>query len=300
MTEETGRDPTPFELAVEGRRVSGLDWGGDGPPLVLLHGNGFCAGMYDPIARRLAGPHFHPVGIDLRGHGGTDAPRTHADFAFASVATELRGALGQLGIEKSFVVGTSFGGGVAVWLNAIDPGLVVHAILAEAIAFGGEALGNIASPLAEQTRRRRVNWPNREEMAASYGSRPPLDALEPAALRAYLRYGTIDQPDGSVDLACKPEIEAGYYERAMTPDGGGGAAGVLAELTGRVTVVCGDRSNLGVHRFRLQAEVTHSDLVVLDAGHLVLHENTERAVALIREHCQVPLDAPKAKGPPPP
>jgi pimeloyl-ACP methyl ester carboxylesterase len=296
MSDDVGHDATPFELSVAGRRVAGLDWGGDGTPLVLLHANGFCAGMYDPIARRLAGRDYHPVGIDLRGHGRTDPPREPAEFAFPSIATELSGALGQLGIEQAFVVGASMGGGVAVWLNALTPGLVLHSILAEAIAFDQQSLGDVANPLAEQTRRRRINWPSREEMAASYGSRPPLDALEDAALRAYLRYGTIDQADGSVNLACSPEVEAGIYERAATIDGGRGAATVLGELAGRATVVCGLHSSLGLNRFRVQAELAGGDLVALDAGHLVLHENTDRAVALIRERFPVHQDSPPAEG----
>jgi pimeloyl-ACP methyl ester carboxylesterase len=296
MTDDVGHDPTPFELSVDGRRVAGLDWGGDGTPLVLLHANGFCAGMYDPIARRLAGPEYHPVGIDLRGHGRTDPPLAPAEFAFQSVAAEVAGALDQLGIGQAFVVGASFGGGVAVWLNALVPGLVRHAILAEAIAFDQQSLSNVANPMAEQTLRRRVNWPSREEMAASYGSRPPLDALEDAALRAYLRYGTIDQPDGSVSLACAPEVEAGYYERAATIEGGRGAAGVLGELSGRVTVVCGLNSSLGPDRFRDQAEIAGGELVTFDSGHLVLHESTDRAVTLIRERCRIHHESPPVAG----
>jgi pimeloyl-ACP methyl ester carboxylesterase len=296
MTEDVGRDPTPFELSVEGHRVSGLDWGGDGTPLVLLHANGFCAGMYDPIARRLAGADFHPVGVDLRGHGRTDPPATPAEFAFQSVAIELAGALSQVGIARAFVVGASFGGGVAVWLNALFPGLVAHAILAEAIAFDQQALSDIANPMAEQTRRRRVNWPNRDEIATSYGSRPPLDALEPAALRAYLRYGTLDQPDGSVNLACDPAVEAGYYERAATIDGGRGAAGELGKLAGHATVLCGQHSNLGPNRFRRQAELAGAGFVALDAGHLVLHEDTVRAIDLIQEHARDHQAPPSAEG----
>jgi pimeloyl-ACP methyl ester carboxylesterase len=252
--------------------------------------------MYDPIARRLAGPDYHPIGIDLRGHGRTDPPHSPGEFAFRSVATELQSAIGQLGIEEAFVVGASFGGGVAVWLNALEPGLVRHAILAEAIAFDQQSLGGIANPMAEQTRRRRVNWPSREEMAASYSSRPPLDALEDAALRAYLRYGTIDQPDGSVSLACAPEVEAGYYERAATIEGGVGAAGVLGKLAGRVTVVCGLTSSLGLDRFRHQAEIAGGELIAFDSGHLVLHENTDRAVALIRERCRIHQASPPGEG----
>src|ERR1700729_896253 len=109
MTDDVGRDPTPFELSVDGRHVAGLDWGGGGAALVLLHANGFCAGMYDPIARRLAGKDYHPIGFDLRGHGLSDPPVAPGDFAFAALARDVIGALGALGMTEVFMVGSSLG-----------------------------------------------------------------------------------------------------------------------------------------------------------------------------------------------
>ena len=47
---------------------------------LLLHPNGFCAGFFDPLARRLRDT-FRPIGVDLRGHGGSDT---------ADVARRLR------------------------------------------------------------------------------------------------------------------------------------------------------------------------------------------------------------------
>jgi pimeloyl-ACP methyl ester carboxylesterase len=287
MSERPGKEPTPIALSVGGRRVAGLDWGGWGAPIVFLHANGFCAGMYEPIARRLAGEDYHPIGFDLRGHGLSDPPVAPDDFAFAALAGDVVGALAELGMTEVFMVGSSLGGGVAVWVNALAPGLVRHAVLAEAIAFDAPTLRAAANPLVEGARRRRINWPSREEMVTSYGSRPPLDALDPEALRAYIRYGTTDQPDGTVNLACLPETEAGFYERASSMDGGVGAGGVLGALAGRATIVCGARSDLGVNRFRHQAEAAGGEFVALEAGHLVLHEDTDRAVALLRERCEV-------------
>ena len=43
----------PRSIVVEhdGLQINALDWGGDGPPLLLQHPNGFCAGFFDPVAQ---------------------------------------------------------------------------------------------------------------------------------------------------------------------------------------------------------------------------------------------------------
>jgi hypothetical protein len=41
--------------------IAALDWGGDGTPLLLLHPNGLCAGLFEPLALRLRDT-FRPVG----------------------------------------------------------------------------------------------------------------------------------------------------------------------------------------------------------------------------------------------
>ncbi|HAQ23705.1 MAG TPA: hypothetical protein DCR10_09150, partial [Acidimicrobiaceae bacterium] len=47
-------EPSAGRVVRGGIGTAWLDWGGEGQPLVLLHPNGFCAGVYDPLARRLA------------------------------------------------------------------------------------------------------------------------------------------------------------------------------------------------------------------------------------------------------
>ena len=61
--------PVAGRVVSDGLGIAYLDWGGTGPPLLLLHPNGFCAGMYDPLARGLV-ERCRVVGIDL---GGTEA-----------------------------------------------------------------------------------------------------------------------------------------------------------------------------------------------------------------------------------
>ena len=66
--------PAGGHVVRDGLRIAFLDWGVgrfDADPLVVLHPNGFCAGFFDPLARRI-GDQFRVVGVDLRGHGSSD------------------------------------------------------------------------------------------------------------------------------------------------------------------------------------------------------------------------------------
>ena len=65
--------PKQDALKHDGLEISWLDWGGDGDPLVLLHPNGFCAGIYDPLAKQLKSS-FRVVAVDLRAVSYTHLP----------------------------------------------------------------------------------------------------------------------------------------------------------------------------------------------------------------------------------
>ncbi|MGH9005271.1 MAG: alpha/beta fold hydrolase, partial [Acidimicrobiia bacterium] len=117
----------------DGFRVAGLDWGGSGTPLVLLHPNGFCAGFFDPLARRLAaGGRFRPVGVDLRGHGASDKPPPPDPYRYELMAADVAALLDALGIDDVVVVGGSLGGGVAIHLDHLQPARLRRMMLCEA------------------------------------------------------------------------------------------------------------------------------------------------------------------------
>jgi hypothetical protein len=136
----------------------------------------------------------------------------------------------------------------------------------------------------DAARRRRAEWPDRPTVRASYGSRPPLNVLEPAVLDAYVRWGFRDRPDGTIELACAPEVEARFFEAASTEDGARTAFEQLDSLRGRAMVVRGDRTDLPALIFDAQAEAIDAPLVELSGDHFFLQENTARAAALVREH----------------
>ena len=288
-------EPESVVVEHDGLRIAALDWGGDGEPLLLLHPTGFCAGFFDPLARRLR-DRFRPVGVDLRGHGGTDAPdATHA-FAYARMAEDVLAVLDHLGIERWAALGESGGGGVAILVDEARPSATRKLLLCEAIAFDPEFFGARAAEgpgpgyggnfMADIARKRRPVWPDRETVRASYGSRPPLNALTPEFLDAYVRWGFVDRPDGQVELACPPEAEATMFEISADEQGARAAWQHLGSLSCDAVVLAGTASNLPSDWFRAQATRANASFVAIDGGHFFLHEDLERADALVREHLE--------------
>src|SRR5581483_8333365 len=129
--------PRSLLVAGAGLDVAVLDWAGapGARPLVLLHPNGFCAGLFDPIARRLAtGGAFRPIGVDLRGHGGTDKPAPPDPYHYEGMAADVIAVLDELGLDDVDIVGGSLGGGVAIHVDRTQPGRARRLVLCEPIA----------------------------------------------------------------------------------------------------------------------------------------------------------------------
>jgi pimeloyl-ACP methyl ester carboxylesterase len=278
-------DPGAFTVDHDGLRVSGLDWGGGGAPLLLLHPNGFNAGFFDPVARRLAaGGRFRPVGIDLRGHGASDKPPPPEPYRYESMAADVASVLDALGLDDVAVVGGSLGGGVAIHLDRLQPGRLRHLMLCEAIALPAQHGRSPENPMVATALRRRVVWPSRAEMVASYGARPPLDRLAPEALEAYVEWGTVLREDGTVELSCPPEVEAAIFGSPPVVEGVRAAWEHLAHLSAPAVVLAGAGSGLPTEWFQEQAQRAAAPFVLVDGGHFFFHEDTDRAVALVTGH----------------
>ncbi len=273
-------------------RIAALDWGGDGTPLLLLHPNGLGAGFFEPLALGLRDT-FRPVAVDLRGHGGTDTPKTRAGFGFGEMAADVVAVLDHLGIDETVAVGESLGGGVAVLVDDLRPGSIRRLLLCEPVAFSpdgrtlrpsGTGHGDGGNYMSSIARKRRAVWPDRDTVYESYRTRPPFDAVAPEALAAYVRWGFVDRPDGQVELACAPDVEATIFEVSGEPIGAPAAWRHLSELTADAVLACGAQSELPAEWFAAQAEHAGAPLLTLSGGHFFLHEDTTRGTRLVREH----------------
>ena len=81
--------------------------GGQGPPLLLLHGYPQTHFMWAKIASRLA-DHFTVVMSDLRGYGDSDKPKSdsmHETYSFRAMAEDQVSLMGLLGFDRFAVAG---------------------------------------------------------------------------------------------------------------------------------------------------------------------------------------------------
>lgn len=98
-------------------RLHYLDWGGNGRPLILLHGLASSCRIWDFTAPLLA-ERFRVFAIDQRGHGLSDQP---GSYTFAEVTGDLSAFIDKLGLERPVIAGHSWGAGVAVQFAADYP-----------------------------------------------------------------------------------------------------------------------------------------------------------------------------------
>lgn len=100
---------------------------GSGPPLLLIHGllgGSFCWRLNLPVFEK----RFTTYAVDLPGCGESANPR-NGDCGMRAQAGHLLSVLSELGLKQVDVVGSSWGGGVALLLAASNPELVRSLVL---------------------------------------------------------------------------------------------------------------------------------------------------------------------------
>ena len=96
---------TEIELPVDGGVLAGVDFGGQGMPLLLVHGSGHNAAAWTDVAARLVA-HCHPVALDLRGHGRTPLDSSLPEQYWR----DLGRVVASLGWSRPLLAGHSTGG----------------------------------------------------------------------------------------------------------------------------------------------------------------------------------------------
>ena len=104
-----------------GLRLHIRNWGGEGSPVVLLHGLASTCRIWDFVAPLLASD-FAVIAVDQRGHGDSGKPEQGYDFA--SVSGDVAALLAGRGIERPVLVGHSWGADVALELAVAQPELL--------------------------------------------------------------------------------------------------------------------------------------------------------------------------------
>jgi esterase len=138
-------------LRIAGRRLSYLDFGGPGQPLLALHGHFGEGRTFTDLAAALA-PDWRVIAPDQRGHGYSDRSDDVSRWGYVGDAAAL---VDHLGVGPVVVLGHSLGGLNAIQLAAWAPHLV-RALAVEDI--GAEVDGDLSFCLA---------WPHRAPTRAA-------------------------------------------------------------------------------------------------------------------------------------
>jgi haloacetate dehalogenase len=123
--------------------------GGNGPPLLLLHGHPQTHVMWHEVAPRLA-QSFTVVATDLRGYGESSKPPTtndHEPYSKRAMARDQIRVMQGLGYERFSVAGHDRGGRCAYRL-ALDHPQRVEKLAVLDIVPTGEVFGNLDAELA--------------------------------------------------------------------------------------------------------------------------------------------------------
>ena len=128
------------------------------PPMILIHGFASSNLVWSKVLLRLADAGFRVIAPDLLGFGYSGKPR-HLDYTITSQAAMVVSLMKQLGIERTVLVGSSYGGAVAATIALDHPTLVEKLVLVGAVTnnkptrymlmrlFGSPVIGDILSPL---------------------------------------------------------------------------------------------------------------------------------------------------------
>ena len=255
-----------------------LEWSTEGVPMLLLHGFGNEAHIWDDFAPIVA-PHYRTLALDHRGHGQSDWDR-EGRYDIDSLADDVETLTAALGIERMVLVAHSLGGRVATVFAGRHPeriaGLVIVDIGPEVDLRGSlrirQDVESNLSPVFDSV----------EEYARALSLSYP--AAQPEALRRMALHGVRRREDGRFELVMDPALrgitagrnasaEAEQQENALRQR----MWDALAALSCPVLVVRGAASDILSPETadRMADEVLQNGrlAVVAQAGHSVMTDN---------------------------
>ena len=180
-------------IRVKGADIFLADTGGDGPPVVMLHGGGPGASGVSNYSRNIdALAQTNRVIVpDMPGYGRSAKHIDHSD-PFGYLADMIRGLLDELGIGTAHLIGNSYGGAAALRLALDSPHRAGKLVL-----MGPGGIGTTRGLPTEGLK----------SLLSYYGGEGPSREKLAAFIRTYLVYDGAAVPDELIDLRYQASID---------------------------------------------------------------------------------------------
>lgn len=171
-----------------------LEWSREGVPMLLVHGFGNEAHIWDDFAPAVA-PYYRVLALDLRGHGDSGWDAAHR-YDYEHHVADLECVFAKLGIERAVLVGHSLGGRVCTLYAGAHPETVAGFVIVDS---GPEldARGVVRIRMdVEENRDPSFTNVREYESALSLG----YPAARPSAIARMAKHGLKERGDGRLVL----------------------------------------------------------------------------------------------------
>ncbi|MEJ3746889.1 alpha/beta hydrolase [Actinomycetes bacterium KLBMP 9797] len=182
---------TEIRLSVGDGELAGVDFGGRGTPVLLVHGSGQNALSWADMSTLLVS-HCHLVAIDLRGHGQSALDSTDPEQYWR----DLGGVVRALGWSRPVLVGHSTGGYAVT--AAVAAGLVDAAALC---VVDGVVLDDRTTATSAQARWSSPDAIRRMRATFRYGWRATAEEMH-----AYIESCVDQAADDWLNAGARPEL----------------------------------------------------------------------------------------------
>lgn len=269
-------------ISVDGIRVHYQEFGDAAhPPMILIHGYTASAYVWKTAAPMLADLDFRVIAVDLIGFGYSEKPRWF-EYSITAQARMIERFMDRLGLGRSVVVGSSYGGAVASILALDYPERVEKLVLVDTVC--NDDLKN--HPVL-----RLASVPGIGEVITPFL----------ADSRAFLRFrmhGTLAKAnhhmitEDRIDSIRRPLFAADGHHSLLATSRNWHANRIEqdAHLINQPTLIIWGEEDTVIpisDGYKLHAEILNSRFVVLkDCGHVPQEERSEIFAELVIEFCR--------------
>lgn len=205
---------TEHYVDTNGIRLHYLDYGGEGPPDLLLFPGLNASGIFfGGLANGGLSPALRLLAVDLRGRGLSDAPET--GYSIAEHGRDIIGMLDALDLNHVALGGHSYGGLLSYHLAAEYPDRVSRIIVMDSPAEVSPTVVEQVGPALERLKLVSPSW---EEYIAQVKQMPYYEGWWDADLEEYYRADVVTNPDGSVQSRLDPDKIHQALEGTTVPD----------------------------------------------------------------------------------
>ncbi|CAG8630340.1 4791_t:CDS:2, partial [Cetraspora pellucida] len=244
--------------------------------LVFAHATGFHKELWNPIIKMLHERRHRWNGgdmwaLDCSNHG--DSAVLNQDvlpdkFIWSDYARDILQLIDDAKVQKPIIgIGHSVGGSSMLKAEIIRPGTFASILTIEPIV-----RPHILQEFKFQdtsVKRRRDRWPDRETAHTSFSTSEFFQSWDSEMLNLYVQYGLYELPSGEVTLKCSKiqELYTFVYDSAEKVS----TFHQMSKIQCPTLFVVGDKpsfdsKDMALHR---SSQCQHSELISIDAGHLV-------------------------------